>query len=903
MSRRRKESPSGRLLRVLLPPDVREEALGDLEERYRSRRRGQGEKAALAWRRRQIRSLLIWASCRRIGWTLGRRNTSAAAASATTSALGSEGGWAGSLTDVRVAARALRRNPGYAAVAVLTLALGIGGNTAVLSVVDGVLFRPLPFPEASELVAIHETRQGQSWWSASPSNAMAWRERSRTLDDVAWAQPRVVSILDVDDRPVSASAVASSTNLLDLLEVRPLAGRFFEEGEDRVGAAPVTVLTYDLWLERYGGSRDGVGDRLTIDGVPHTVVGVIPAGQEPSFLGSHDLVVPRILTEAEIQGQGRILRTVGRLADGSALTAAREEMSALGAELDAQATPTGARGWGVRLVPLKEEMVGDTRASLFVLLGAVAFVLLIACANLSNLMLARGSARVAGVAVRASLGAGRGRLVGHLLTESLLIAVAGGILGLGLAVWGTKLLLSVDPGVLPRLQDVTPDARSVAFTAALSVLAALLFGLMPALRASRVDLSSAIQGGGGRRGVAGRGEGRLRDGLVAAEVGLVIVLLAGAATMVGTVRSLAATDPGFQTEGRLAVRLTLPESRYPDHVAITRFVTSVTQGIEAIPGVVRAGSVSTLPLTGSQGYTAFHLARSLPTPEAGAEPIGGMEIVGPGYFEAMGIELLAGRTVQDSDLHSGESVVVVDEGVVANLGSPETALTDAVRTAPPGAGPISVWREIVGVVNPVRYGLDAQARPRIYIPEGQATFVLRPRTVVVRVEPGARESVIPAVRAAVADVDPVLSIRSLQWLDEVAHASISRSRLQSTLLSVFALVAVLLGAVGVYGVVAYTVAQKRREVGLRLALGASPAEVVRSVVRRSMAPVLVGVAGGLVGAVALTSWLGGSAFGLQTPGPVALMGVPLVLVPLAFLAALIPGRQAARVDPVRALRE
>lgn len=898
------KSVMARLLRRLLPAHERDEVMGDLEERYRVRAERDGQASSRRWYLRQLPSLLVWAMARRVGGADGDSRRTGSGWRAGERSAASESVWAGSGTDLRVAARALRANPGYAVVAVVTLALGIGGNTAVFSVVDGVLLRPLPFPDPSELVAIHETRAGQTWWSAAPHNVLAWRERSRTLEDVAWAQPRVGSLLDAEDRPVSVGVVAASANVFDLLQLRPHAGRFFQEGDDLEGAPPRVVLSHDLWVERYGASLAALGSRLTIDGISHTVIGVTPAGQEPTFFGEHALVVPRPLTEAEVQTQGRILRTVGRIADGIDLSAAAEEMSAIAADLDEETTMGGARGWGVRLVPLKDEMTGDARTPLLVLLGAVGFVLLIACANLSNLMLARGSARTSDVAVRASLGAGRGRIVRHLLAESLLIAAGGGALGLAMATWGTDLLLSVDPGVLPRLEQVGPDLRVVAFTAGLSVFAAVLFGLVPALRVSRFDLASAFHRGGARGGGAGRGERRLRDGLVAAEVALVVMLLSAAAAMVGTVRSLGGTDPGFETEDRLAVRLTLPASRYPDNPSMTRFMSQLIERVETIPGVVRAGSVSTLPLTGGEGYTSFHLARSLPIPEAGAEPIGGMEIIGPGYFEAMGIEILAGRGVEAADLTSGEQVMVVDEGVARTIGGPEAALTDAIRMAPEGAGPVMAsWRRIVGVVAPVRYGLDAQPRPRIYVPEGQTGFTLRPRTLVVRVQPGAEDAVVPVVRQAVADIDPVLSIRSLLWLDEIAHSSISRTRFQGVLLTAFAIIALALGAVGVYGVVAYTVARRTREVGLRLALGASRGSVVGRLVQRAMIPVVVGVAVGLGGVLVLSNWLDALAFGLVPPDLTTIVGAPLALLPLALVAALVPGSRAARIDPVRALRE
>lgn len=874
------------LLRLALPPDRREEVLGDLEERYVARAAERGAVVSAVWYSRQAITLALWGLAVRLE-TLRPFGAGSVLAQDV-------------IGDARSAARSLLSNPGYTAIAVATLGLGIGGNTAVFSVVNGVVLQPLPFPQAGELVAIHETRVGQSWWSAAPVNAVAWAARSRTLDGVAWATSSRMSLTTSEPEPQPIGAAAVSANMFEVLEVEAHLGRTFVAGDDARGAPPIAALTYDAWRTRFGADPGVIGRRLELDGVPHTVVGVLPDGGEPAFMGAHEVVVPRMITELEMTSRGRILQSIGRIADGVSLEAARAEMAELGARLDDEAPAGTVRGWGVRLVPLKEQVVGPAQNTLLVLLGAVGLVLLVACANLSNLMLARGSARANELAVRASLGAGRGRLVRHLLLESLLVSVAGGTTGLVLAIWGTDALLAIDPSAVPRLATVEADAVMFAFTGAISVVAALAFGLVPALRATRLELSSLVQGGA--RLAGSRADSRLRATLVAAEVALVVVLLVGSGMLLRSIQALAAVDPGFRAEDRIAVRFTPPASRYPDAAAIQRLVFELSDRVPQLPGVTAAGMVSTLPLSGGPGYTSLQVVRSHPEPEPGGEPIGGMEIVTPGYFDAMGIPVLAGRDFERADAE-GRPIIVVDDAMVDRFWSTGDPLTDAVRIAPPNAGPAASWRDVVGVVGSVHYGLDSDRRPRMYLLEGHIPFTLRPRTLVVHVETGSQDAVIAAVRDLFREVDPLLSIERVERLEDVARSSIARSRFQTTLLTVFAAIALALGAVGVYGVVSYTVARRTRDVGVRLALGASRSGVIARVLRNGLVPVAVGLVVGLLGAAASSRVVSSVAYGVEPLDPVAFAIAPALLVPVALLAAFLPARRATRIDPVRALRE
>ena len=878
-----------RCVRSTLPAAHADEMLADLDERYRARRDRDGASAADRWAIRQLCALLWMGST----WKLREWPTSRA----TMAGAMDRGLWG----DLRLGARSLRASPGWTAIAVLTLALGVGGNTAVFSVVDAVLFRPLPYEDAAELVSIRETRQGQSWWSAAPVNALAWRERSRTIRDVAWSRSRNLGLLTAEGESEQLAGLTVSANLLDVLSVDPVLGRGFEEGDDEEGSPPVVVLTHETWFARFGSDPAILGRMLELDGVPHEVVGILPAGTEPTFFARHDVLVPLVFSEADIVTRGRILQSIGRLRDGVTLEEARTEMAALGARLDSEAPGGSVQGWGIELRPLKEEVVGDTRASLLVLLAAVGFVLLIACANLANLMLARGGARRRDLALRATLGAGRGRLVRILLVESGLVATAGAGLGLLLAVAGTDALLAVDPTALPRAAVVETNGRTLAATAAVSLAAVFLFGFLPALRLTGRDLSTSLREGAPRTGT-GVGHRRLGFGLIVAEVGMVVVLLVGALLTLRGMQALQAVDPGFRTEDRLAVRFSLSAQRYTDAASRAEISRRILENARAIPGVVAAGTVTTLPLTGGEGYTGLHLVRSHPTPAPGEEPTGGMEVVSPGYFEAMGIPLLAGRDFDARDGADGAPAAIVDAGFVERAWPEGDPLADAVRMAPTNMEDVP-WFEVVGVVGSVRYGLSAAPRPRLYLPESRVPFGLEPRTLVVRVTPGTEVSVAPALRAAIHDADPRIPVMRTDRLNDVGRSSVARTRFQTTLLVVFASIALLLGALGVYGVVGYAVSRRTREVGLRMALGGSTSSVLARLLGEALKPVAVGLALGLGTAVALSRVLASMTFGVAPLDPVAYGVGPILLLLVATGAAVIPTLRATRVDPATTLRE
>lgn len=867
----------------LLPRPRRAEVLADLDERFDAKRQTDGDRQAARWQRQQCRDLALWA--------IGERARTAGAA------------WAGVLgrgvvTDVRVALRSLWRSPSYACVAICTLAIGVGGNVAMFSVADDLLWRPIPFEDPHELIAIRETRNGQSWWSAAPDNVVEWRARSRTLRDVAWAQSQVMSLAgDMDPELIEALAV--SPNLLRLLRVELVLGRHFEDGEDRAGAEPTVLLTEPLWRTRFGSDPAVLGRRLVLDGIGRTVVGVVPAGREPAFLGRHDLLIVRTQPPpGGMPGRGRVLRTVARLATGTTLPAAQAEMERIAADVDAAATGD-LQGWSVVLRPLADEVVGPVRPVIWTLAVAMAFVLLVACANLSSLLLARGTSRATALATQASLGATRARLIRQLVVEAGVIAGLGGSVGVAVALWATRAILAIDPRSLPTPVDPSLDWRVAALAVGLIAATALLVGVLPAVRATRPRLSRVI---GSRGDVSDRGGARLRSILVAAEVALVVVLLAGAGAMIRSVAALSRVETGFDPASRVAMRVTLPVLRYPDAAAMGRFTSAWLERVRALPGVASAGTITTLPLTGP-GYTTYHLVRSLPPPPSGSEPIGGIEVVSPGYFETMGIAVQRGRAASAADAN-GESVVIVDQAMADRYWPDGSPLDDAVNYAPPTVEGGPLWRPVVGVVGAVRYGLDAEPRPRLYVPEGAgAPSFPRHRTLVARAEPGMAETVLRSLRTALADVDPLLPVGDLRMLSDVASESIRAERLQTALLTLFAVFGLTLGAVGVYGVVGYAVARRTRELGVRLALGATGPRLVGEVVRSAMRPVTAGLVIGLPLAALAGRALSSTTYGVPSFDPLTLAATTPVLALVAFVAALIPGIRAGRVDPVVALRD
>lgn len=804
--------------------------------------------------------------------------------------------------DLRVALRGLARSPGFAAVAVLTLALGIGANTAIFSVVDAVLLAPLPYPEPERLAVLVTWDDEREDLAFSPATFLDLERDARSLGRVAaWDTS---SFTLTGDGPAERLAGASvSAGFFAALGVTPALGGGL--GTAAVGE-PVAVLADGLWRRRYQADPAAVGRGIVLDGVSHRIAGVLPADfrfplapeAEIWVLAPKGLPPPPLQVDgepAELRGL-HYLALLARLAPGASIEQADEELASLSAGYAAEhPEDEGRRTIGAE--PLHEAAVGDLRPALALLLGAVGLVLLIACSNVSSLLLARAVARGRELAIRASVGAGGSRLVRQALVEGLVLALAGGALGLLIGAWGVELLLELAPPDITRLGEVSLDLRVLAFAAALSLGSVLLFSLVPALRASRPALREALLEGGARAGDS-RGTARLRGALVVGETALAVLLLIGAGLLLRSLDRLRDVDPGLRAENVLAATVALPDARYSESARITAFWDELHERLGALPGVLETGHVLTLPFGGSQASSDF-VIEGEPPPAPGREPNAGFQAVSSGYFRAVGIPLLAGRALEPTDRADGEQVVVVSQAMARRYfpGGDAVGRRINLDTA---AGPDEPWMTIVGVVGDVRHaGFDGPPRPEIYFPYAQFPWAFG--TVVLRTA-GEPMATAGALRAALAEIDPDLPLVEIRPLKDYLAESTARRRFLTILLGLFAAVAAALAALGLYGVIAYGAVQRRREIGIRIALGARRGPVQWSIVARGLALAVAGVALGTAGAFALRRLLAAQLFEISASDPVTYAAVALLLAAVAALASWLPARRAAAVDPAIVLR-
>lgn len=799
--------------------------------------------------------------------------------------------------DVRYALRMLREHPLFAAVVTVTLALGIGVNTAIFSVVDGILFRPLPFPEPEELVVVWtdvSQRGGpdDEWFSYA--NFRDVRDEASTLEGVAVWGGWGPSWTDTEEPQQLLGAFVSEGMLSEVLSVDPVVGRTLLAEDHDPGAPGRVVLSHGFWERAFGRDASIVGSTLTLMDQPFEVVGVMPEGFRPPFLPNADLWAPVVPPENAEQGRGGFgWRVVGRLADGASVEQANAEVAQLGARLE-RAYPDSNTGMTFRAVALRDDMVSDTRAGLLVLLGAVGLVLLVACVNVANLLVARASGRLQELAVRSALGAGRSRIFGQLLTESLVLAALGGAAGVALAYLGTDALVALAPEGTPRIDAVRVDARVLVFTGVATTLAGLLFGLIPALRVAKADLHVDLRDGG-RSGMSAGGA-RLRSGLVVAQVALAMVLMVGAGLLVRSFQNLRATDLGFDPVGVVTMQLNLPASRYPDAETIRTFTDALDERFRAIPGVEAAGLTSTVPLMGFDGDVTI-LVEGRPLPEPGEDDAVWFRRVTPGYLEAMRMSVVQGRWFEASDGPDDGLVVVLNETAAASLFPGESPIGRRVNVNDP-MNP--VWREVVGVAGDIRnFGIREGSRNAMYVPASQSAG--RSYFPVLRVS-GDPAAVVSAVRAEVRALDPSLAVARVQTLDEIVMTAVAPERFVAFLLGLFATVSLVLAVVGLYGVVAFDVGARVRELGLRMALGAQGSRISTMVIGRSLALVALGIAIGLALALGAGGALDSLLFGVGRTDPLTLGGVAAVLTLAATLAAAVPAIRAARVDPAVALR-
>lgn len=803
------------------------------------------------------------------------------------------------LQDIRYALRALKRAPGFTLVALATLTLGIGGTTAIFSVVDAVVLRELPYPEADRLVALARSRDAGDSSAFAPADFLDVTREIRALSATAGYREDIVDLTGAGD-PERLEAIQATAGFFDVLEAPALLGRTFTSRVDKPGGPRVAVIGEGLWRRRFGARPDIVGTEVRLNGEPTTILGVMPAWVRHPQAVDVWLLSPLPVPTSPVAVEGDLLAqrdvqyfgVIGRLAPGVTRAQANAELDALAARQARDFPATNAAdtlfAW-----PLRDRLVGETRTPMLVLLGAVGVVLLIACANVASLLLARGAGRRRELAVRAALGASRRRLVRQLLTESLVLAGVGGALGIVTAAWLVDVLTRVAPASVPRLAEVRVDPRVAMFAAACTLLVGLAFGLLPALTASAPSVGTDLKDGG-RSSTSGRT--RARNVLVVAELALALVLLIGAGLLLASFVRLRAVDPGFRTSSLVAVELPVPLSRYDD-AGQRRFYRSLYERLQEVPATAQSAIVFPMPLRNSAASGRYDIVGKPRTPAD--QPIAELSAVSPGYFAAMGIARLKGRDFTALDGHDAPPVAIVNRTFAEREWPGRDPIGEHVVLGGP-ASDRENWIEVVGVVADSRRAtLRAAPVPSLYLPYQQ--FTLPYMGVVLRTDAGL-DAVAPVVRSVVRDLDPDLPVGEMFTIEQMIDRSTGDSRFRALLVASFALVALALATVGVYGLISYTVNERVPEIGVRLALGASPAQVGRLVVGQGLKLALAGVAIGAAGALAATRLLGSMLFGIEASDPVVYAALTVVLLSIAGLASWLPARRAMSVDPVAALR-
>jgi putative ABC transport system permease protein len=813
----------------------------------------------------------------------------------------------GLLQDVSYATRLLRRRPAFALFVVLTLGVGIGANTAVFTVVNGVLLRPLPYAEADRLVSVwgrFDPESGFDFPQFTLSNPeyLDYQAHSRALEGVAAFAGGSVTVGGAGSDPERVASASVTGNLFSVLRTAPHLGRGFSAAELAPGGPPAVVLSHGYWQSRFGGDAARVGTTILLNGSPATIVGVMP----PSFgwpSRATRMWVPLRIDPANPGGRSsHSIRAVGRLADGVALATARAELQTLMHDWKAR-FPSVHTGHYLFIRPLLDDVAGDVRPALMLLLAATGFVLVIVCANVASVVLARGEARTREMAIRGALGAERRRLVRLSLIESLLLGLGGGLLGIGIAHAGVRTLLAIDPGAVPRAEELGLDYRVVAFATAVSALSALLFGLVPAIRGARAGLqgtlreaSLSVTGSSGRQ--------MFRRTLVATEVALSVALALGGALMVRSFSELIAVDPGFRADGLVSVRLALPLASYQDASRVEGFYAALVERVAALPGVSAASAGSTIPLRSGAGNWDFEVeGRAAPGPGQPAWNAKAV-IVRPGYFETLGVPLTRGRSFTSRDDERAAPAAVINEAMAAKFFAGEDPLGRRIRIA--GVTSADAWMTIVGISASVRTdALDAPAAPAYHFLQSQLPRTngdaARALAVFARAD-GDTGAVASGIRTAVRELDPTLAVFDVQTAADVIDSSVARPRFTASLLAAFAVLGLLLGATGIYGVLAYTVARRTNEIGIRRALGAPPARLARQVIAGGMVPVALGLVTGLALSYWTTRFWSAQLFGVSATDPRTYAEVALAVLAVAFIAMLVPVRRALRVSPLTALR-
>ena len=804
--------------------------------------------------------------------------------------------------DLRHAARMLLRTPLFTIVIIFTLAVGIGANTAMFSVVNAVLLQGLPFRDAERIVDLNEVEiDNRDRGAIAPANFVDWRKQAQSFDAMSVYAVRNTNVATAGGEPERLAAAFTSTSFFDVLGVSPVLGRTFTASDAEPGQSNVVVLGYGLWQRRFAGAPDVVGQTMRVNGETYTIVGVMPASvsfptrAEMWMASTHDLPAGGGGDPRENRG-GHYLRGVGRLKAGVSVAAANAELETIAQQL-ARAYPDTNANFIPLATPLQDVLVRSARTPLLVLLGAVLCVLLIVVANVGNLLMARATVRARELAIRAALGAGRRVLVRQLLTESVLLAVIGGVLGVLLAFWGVDLILALEPGDIPRVAPIAVDGQALAFALGLSVVTGLLFGVVPAWQASRPELQSTLKDA--TRGTTGDGHRHLaRMGLVLAEVSLSLVLLVGAGLLFRSLMNLLDVPLGFSSARITTMQVAPTGEGYRAPAQAVAYWEQVQDRLQAIPGVERVALTNTVPMGGSMSILTYSVAGKPELPPT-QSPLSHFAGVSPGYFATIGVPIVRGREFERRDAVTDPRVVVINEAM-ARREFPNQDPIGQRFSFGPGPDGQQAWLEIVGVVGNIRqYGVDQEPVPTTYVVHTSAPG--QPLTIMVR-SAGDPSSVTGAVRSALAAIDPSLPITRMRPLDEVIGASLTQRRFNMTLLTVFAGIALVLAIAGIYGTVSYAVAQRTQELGIRVALGATGNDVLRMVLWDGLKPVLAGLIVGLAGAFLLSRSLERLVYGVSTSDPATFVVLPLLLAAVAVVASLIPALRAARVDPMTALR-
>ncbi len=788
------------------------------------------------------------------------------------------------LQDVRYAIRMLFKKPGFTTVVLITLALGIGANTAIFSVVNGVLIQPLPFKEPDGLVAVREANPkfSNEPIGASFPNFTDWKEQNQVFEHMAAFRVQYFTLIG-EDEPLRVTGQCVSSAFFPMLRAEPVLGRTFLPEEEKPGHRKVVVLSHGFWQRRFGGDPAVLARTLTLDGSPFTVVGVMPAGFR--FLKDADLWTPLDVPAALQQMRGaRFLQVVARLKPEMSLEQARAGMGTLAQQLESEYSQSNS-GWGVSLVSLRDKLVGNVRLGLLVLLAAVGFVLLIACANVANLMLTRGATRQKEIAIRVALGAGRRRVIQQLLTESTLLGLLGGGLGLLLALWGIDALRALSPSNLPRIEEIRIDGRVLGFTLIVSLFTGLLFGLAPARQATRIDLQETLKEGGGS---SIRSRRLLRGLLVISEIALSLILLVGAGLLGRSFLTLLSVDPGFRTENLLTMEISLPQYKYRQAHQRTEFFQQLLERAESLPGVRSVALTTILPLSGSESKNSFGIEGR----ENADANWASLRLISPDYFRTMAIPLRNGRTFETRDAKDPPDAVIINETLARRFWPDEDPVGKRILFG--DSGPI-----IVGVVGNIKHaGLEAEYEPEMYVPFPEQSSQL---VLVARADSEAIALAGP-LRALVHSIDKDQPVENFSTMEEVVSRSVAQPRFLAILLGVFATLALALAAVGVYGVMAFSVTQRTHEVGIRMALGAQPSDILRLVVVEGMSLALIGVAAGLLGSFAVTRLMSSLLYRVSAADPITFIVISLLLTGVALGASFIPARRALKVDPMVALR-